>query len=373
MKGRILILANSSSGLMDFRGELLLRLKKEGFTVYVSVPDQRKVEELEGAGVIVRPVEMNRRGINPLQDLKLYANYRKLLKEVKPDAVLTYTIKPNVYGGFACRRRGIPYLSTVTGLGSAFERKGLLKSLVCFLYRGGLSGAEAVFFQNEENLHIFEELGIRGKRQVLVAGSGVDLKRHVPAPYPGHRDKVTRFLYVGRLMQEKGSGEFLETAKRMHAEFGDRVSFAAVGYAEGAYEEKAQEAKQEGILKLIPYQNDIRPYYREADAVVMPSYHEGMSNVLMEASATARPVLASNISGCKEIVEEGKSGFLFEKESAQALYEACLRFFRLDEESRRQMGLAARKKVEREFDRDRIIDVYMDEIFRAIHRKADRR
>ena len=208
---------------------------------------------------------------------------------------------------------------------------------------------------------------------MLVAGSGVDLKRHVPAPYPGHRDKVTRFLYVGRLMQEKGSGEFLETAKRMHAEFGDRVSFAAVGYAEGAYEEKAKEAKQEGILKLIPYQNDIRPYYREADAVVMPSYHEGMSNVLMEASATARPVLASNISGCKEIVEEGKSGFLFEKESAQALYEACLRFFRLDEESRRQMGLAARKKVEREFDRDRIIDVYMDEIFRAIHRKADRR
>ena len=179
---KVLILANSSGGLYDFRNELLLRLLKAGHEVLTSLPDDLRTKDIAEEGCRVIHTEINRRGMNPVQDLRLIRSYRKLLKEEKPDLVITYTIKPNIYGGYLCRRLHIPYITTITGLGSTFEREGFTKKLIVRMYRTGLKGCECIFFQNAENRDIFRTLGIRGKADQLVGGSGVDLKRHTQEP-----------------------------------------------------------------------------------------------------------------------------------------------------------------------------------------------
>lgn len=359
---KALILANSSSGLYDFRNELLLGLMDEGYEIVISLPDDLKVKELTAEGCRVVHTDINRRGVNPVQDLALFGAYRKLLKSERPDVVLTYTIKPNIYGGFACRLARIPYFSTITGLGSTFERGGILLKMIIAMYKTSLKGCKCLFFQNQNNRQIFEDCGIHAKKHVTVNGSGVNLDKHKFEEYPGHSDNVTRFLYIGRIMKEKGSEEYLYAAKKIHEKYGDKVSFSAIGYFEDEFEDQVKEAEKNGILKMIPYQKDIHPYIKEADAVVHPSYHEGMSNVLMEAAATGRPVIASDINGCKEIVDKDRSGFLVEPRNKEALADAIDRFMQLDVCSRKEMGRNGRSWVEKKFDRKKIIKTYIDEI-----------
>ena len=179
---------------------------------------------------------------------------------------------------------------------------------------------------------------------------------------------MTRFVYIGRLMNENLTEEYLTAAQALHEKYGDRVSIATIGYCDEDYEGRLQALEQKGMLKVISYQKDIHPYLREADAVVMPSWHEGMSNVLMEASATARPVLASDISGCRELVEHGTTGLLFEPRNAQSLIKAMVRFMEMPAAQRADMGKMGRKKMEREFDRQCIIDAYMDKIGEILSR-----
>ena len=359
---KALILANSSSGLYDFRNELLLGLLKEGYEVVISLPDDYHVKELTAEGCRVVHTEINRRGVNPVEDLALFRAYKALLKREHPDVVLTYTIKPNIYGGYACRKLRIPYFSTITGLGSAFERGKVMLSLIVFMYKAALKDCRCLFFQNAENRRIFETHGIRAKKHVTVNGSGVNLEKHVFEAYPGHADDVTRFLYIGRIMKEKGSEEYLAAAQKLHDKYGKKVSFAAVGYCEEDYEDAIKSAEEKGIFKMIPYQKDIHPYIREADAIVHPSYHEGMSNVLMEAAATGRPVIASDISGCREVVDKDVSGLLFEPKSCEALVAALDKFMQLDTAARQEMGKKARALVEEKFDRKSIVKAYLDEI-----------
>ena len=363
---KALILANSSSGLYDFRNELLTGLMAEGFEVVLSLPDDLKVKELTDEGCRVIHTDINRRGVNPMQDMALFGAYKRLLKSEKPDIVITYTIKPNIYGGFASRLLKVPYISTVTGLGSTFERGGVLLNLIVVMYKTSLKGCRCLFFQNEYNKGVFEKHGIRGKKAVVVNGSGVNLEKHRFEEYPGHKDDVTRFLYIGRLMKEKGTNELLYAAKKAHEKFGDKVSFAAVGYSEEDFEALVKEATDSGYFKTIPYQKDIHPFIKEADAVVHPSYHEGMSNVLMEAAATGRPVITSDINGCKEVVERDVSGFLCAPRDKEALYEAVEKFVKLPPEKRAEMGRAARNHVEQKFDRRSIILTYINEIKQII-------
>ncbi|RKM59812.1 glycosyltransferase family 1 protein [Butyrivibrio sp. CB08] len=359
---KALILANSSSGLYDFRNEILTGLMDEGFEVTVSLPDDLKAKELQDEGCKVIHTDINRRGVNPVQDMALFGAYRRLLKSEKPDIVITYTIKPNIYGGFACRLARIPYVSTITGLGSTFERGGTLLKLIVAMYKTALKGCSCLFFQNEYNHQIFEQHGIRGKKTVVVNGSGVNLDKHKFEEYPGHKDDVTRFLYIGRLMKEKGTEELLYAARKAHEKYGDKVSFAAVGYSEEDFEEPVKEATLAGYFKSIPYQKDIHPFIKEADAIVHPSYHEGMSNVLMEAAATGRPVITTDINGCKEVVNKDVSGLLCRPRDKESLYEAIDRFMELPMEKRIEMGKAARDHVEQKFDRRSIILTYINEI-----------
>lgn len=357
---KILILANSSSGLYDFRNELLSALLGQ-YEVLVSVPDDQKTDLLAKEGCRVIHTDINRRGTSPTQDLKLLESYRKLLKKEQPDLVLTYTIKPNIYGGLACQKEHVPYLSTITGLGSAFERTGLFLEFIKDLYRRGLRGASCVFFQNRENMELFHAGGLVTGRDRLVSGSGVSLTTWQPLPYP--QGDTTVFLFVGRVMKEKGIEEYLRAADVLH---GEKVIFSIVGYCDEDWQEILDQKKKEGVIMQFDYQNDMHAFYEKCSAVVLPTYHEGMSNVLMEASACARPVIASSISGCREIFEDGVTGFGFVPKSSEALIEALRKFMALPQSARAAMGLSGREKMEREFDRSRVVGAYLEEIHRAL-------
>lgn len=360
-KQRILILGNSASGLYDFRNELLLSFL-EKYDVYVSLPDAETVPELskEGCRIISTPVD--RRGMNPIRDAGLFATYCKMIKEIKPSVVLTYTIKPNIYGALACCLNRIPYLVNITGLGSAFEHGGLVQKLVVFLYRLSLKKADCVFYQNEFNQSVFQKFNIKGKKARLLPGSGVNLTRHCMEPYPVRKDEEKlQCLYVGRIMKEKGIDEYLYAAKKFHEEKRN-VKFVLIGKYEDDYEGEMKPLIDQKIIEVLPYQKIIHPFYAAADVIAVPSYHEGMSNVILEASATGRPVLASMIPGCQEGFDEGKSGLGFAVRDKEAFYQTAVRFFNLSQDERAAMGQAAREKMEKEFDRQYIIDIYREEL-----------
>ena len=359
MKKRVLILANNASGLYDFRNELLLKLLEE-YEVHVSLPDEEDVPEIQEEGCIVHHTFLERRGMNPLKDSKLLLDYFQLLHQVKPDVVLTYTIKPNIYGSLCCRLKKIPYIVNVTGLGSAFEKDGLLRKLVICLYQTALKKADCIFFQNSRNRDLFEKFGIKGKKVRLVPGSGVNLTRHIFEEYPPEKDPVI-FIFVGRIMKEKGIDELLFVAEKIKQEY-PGVIFQIIGSYEEDYKEIIEKLQQEDIVKFIGYQKIIHPFYKNASVVIVPSYHEGMSNVILEAASTGRPVLASDIPGCKEGFDDGITGIGFPPHDKLALYEAVERFLNLSYESRKEMGSRARKKIEMEFDRNIVIESYMEEI-----------
>lgn len=353
---RVLILTNSSGGLYDFRNEFVQALLAE-HEVTVSMPDDVKEKELAEEGCRIIKTDINRRGMNPLEDLKLYRAYSRLMKEVRPDLVVTYTIKPNIYGGVAAARRRIPYIVTITGLGGAFDRTGLLLKLIVTMYRTGLNKAACVFFQNEENRGIFQRFGITAKKTRMVMGSGVNLDRHCYEEYPAGEE--THFLFVGRVMKERGILEYIEAAKALHS---GKVFFDIMGYCDEDYQELLDSLEREGIVRQIGFHTEVHPYLAAANAIVVASFHEGMSNALIEGAATGRPVIASNISGCLEAFEEGKTGFGFTPGHADELIRAMERFLALSYEERARMGRLAREKMEREFDRKLVTGHYMEEV-----------
>ncbi|MCH5254443.1 MAG: glycosyltransferase family 4 protein [Lachnospiraceae bacterium] len=353
---RVLILANFSGGLYDFRNEFVEALLAE-HEVYISLPDDVKTKELQAEGANIIQTPMSRRGMNPLEDVHLYRNYCKIMKEIRPDLVVTYTIKPNIYGGFCARRMRIPYIATITGLGSAFEKNALFVRLIVTMYRTALKKAACIFFQNAENRSIFRKYGIAGRKDRLVMGSGVNLEKHPYEPYPKREE--THFLFVGRVMKEKGILEFLSAAESLHS---DKVFFDILGACDEDYQEMLDQAEHKGIIRQLGFHKEVHPYLTDANAVVIPSYHEGMCNSLTEAAATGRPVIASNISGCMETFEEGKSGFGFTPGKAEELIAALQKFLALPYEEKAKMGQEARRKMEREFDRTLVTRAYVDEV-----------
>ncbi len=359
MTKKILLLGNSAAGIYNFRKELLQALVDAGYQVAVSVPEAEHVENIRELGCACLPTPIERRGTNPVKDLGLLRLYLRMMKREKPDVVLTYTIKPNIYGGLCARILRIPYIANITGLGTTFEKEGLLQSLVVCMYRTALKKASCIFFQNRQNRQLFADKGIKGRNSRLINGSGVNLERHFEEPYPCHEKPM--LLYVGRIMQEKGMDEFLSCAERLW----DMAEFGIIGYCEEAYEERIRTLQETGKLHFYGYQKDVHPFLREADAVVMPSYHEGMSNVILEAAATGRPALASDISGCREAFEDGVTGIGFAPKDKSALEAAIRRFVSMKPEERAAMGHAAREKMEREFDRGQVVAAYLEEIGRA--------
>lgn len=297
---------------------------------------------------------MERRGMNPVRDAKLFAAYRRIFREVKPEKVICYTIKPNIYGGFAARLAGIPYAVNITGLGTAFESGGLLKKMVTAMYRLSCKKAKAVFFENAENRQIFLDAKIVKERQTcLLSGAGVNLERYAVADYPA--GDVVKFLFIGRIMREKGVDELLSAMRRLTGE-GVPCTLDMVGGYEEDYGAVVEEAESEGWLKYRGYQKDVRPFIAASHCFVLPSWHEGMANTNLECAASGRPVITSRIHGCMEAVEDGVTGFLCERKDSGSLYAAMKRFCALSMEERRAMGLAGRKRMEAVFDKKRVVE-----------------
>lgn len=357
---KVLVLTNSSGGLYDFRGEFVEELCKK-YEVHVSMPDDVKEKELRALGCQIIKTPINRRGINPLEDLKLYRAYGKIMKELRPSLVVTYTIKPNIYGGIAAAVKKIPYIATITGLGGAFDRTGPLLKLIVTMYRTGLKRAACLFFQNEENKSIFQNMGITAKKTRMVMGSGVNLEKHSYEAYPEREE--THFLFVGRVMKERGILEYIEAARRLHSE---KVFFDIMGYCDEDYQELLDDLEKEGVVRQIGFHTQVHDYLAASDAIVVASFHEGMSNALIEGAATGRPVIASDISGCREAFEEGVTGFGFTPGKPEELIDAMDRFLSLSREERAVMGRRGREKMEREFDRKFVTAAYMDEVSKIL-------
>lgn len=362
MTGKVVILANSSSGVYDFRGMLLQRLleKKE---VAVSVPAELKADLLEQMGCRVIHTAIDRRGINPVKDLKLLRSYRKLLGKEKPDLVVTYTIKPNVYGGLACRMKKIPYAANITGLGTAFQNGGLLRKLVVFLYKISLKNAEVVFFENDANRQLFvEEKIVTQDKCCVLSGAGVDLERFTVVPFPASGSGV-RFLYIGRVMKEKGVGELFSAMERLRSE-GFDCTLDILGYAEDDYEQQLQQGQKAGWLRCHGYQPDVRPYIEQSHCFVLPSYHEGMANTNLECAAMGRPVITTDIPGCREAVVDAKTGILCKPKDTESLYLAMKRFLTMTDAQRTAMGQAGRAHMEQNFDKRKVVQKTLQAIGR---------
>lgn len=333
---KILILANHSGGLYDFRGDLLAAMRRAG-RVTAATPRNDKWEELSGVTDRCIEVAIDRRGVNPVRDLSLLRRYRALLREEKPDLVVTYTVKPNIWGGMACRRARVPYAVNITGLGSALENGGLLRRIILFLYKKALAGARVVFFENSRDRDVLCATGVvPAGRDVVLPGAGVNLTVHPALPYPA--DGPVHFLFVGRVMREKGIDEFLAAARRLKAARGDAVSFEIVGNLEESYRETLAQCEADGIAAYTGVLTDVTPAYRRAHVVVLPSYHEGMSNVLLEGAASARPLITSDIPGCREAVVPGESGLLCPPRDADALYAAMEKLAAMPRDARQEMG-----------------------------------
>lgn len=353
---RILILANNDIGLYKFRKELIEELLKEN-EVFISLPDGEFINKLTQLGCKYIYTEVVRRGINPFTDFKLMMSYMKLIKSVKPDVVLTYTIKPNVYGGLMCRFTKTPYISNITGLGMAIENDGILQNITLFLNRLALKDASCVFLQNKDNAEFINKRGIIKGKQKLISGSGVNLAHYNVLEYPP--DEVINFLFIARIMKQKGIDQYLDTAKYIRTKYPNTI-FHVVGYCEETYEDELKKLNDEGIIQYHGMQSDVRQFHKISHCTIHPTYYpEGMSNVLLESAACARPIITTDRSGCKEIVDDGINGYIVDQMSSEDLIEKVEMFLKLENTEKKKMGLAGRAKVEAEFDRKIVIDEYL--------------
>ncbi len=348
---KICIITNHSYMLWQFRRELILALKKH-HEVVLLMPFVGHEEDFKALGLRCIRVDVDRRSINPAKDLKLMNTYKKLLREEKPDLVITYSIKPNVYGGMVCSRLKIPYYANVQGLGTAFQSPVLAK-IVTALYKTAFRKVRTVFFENEPNARLFRELKILPEsKQTVLAGAGINMDRFAYQPYP--QDEKVKFLYLGRIMREKGMDEILYAVEKLHAE-GAEFDLDLVGFFDDDYKDRVQQLCDRGIARFHGFQSEPRPYYEASGCVLVPSYHEGMSNVVLEGAATGRPVITTDIPGCREAVEDGVTGLLVPPKDGEALYEAMKKMLRMPPAQRREMGLRAREKMQAQFRKEKVV------------------
>lgn len=356
---RILIVANADIGLYKFRRELLERLVID-HEVYIALPKGEFYDELVSIGCKYIVTDLDRHGTNPIKELSVISLYKKIIKSVQPDMVFTYTIKPNIYAGMACARLNIPYVANITGLGTAVENKGFLQFVTTILYKYGLRKAQKVFFQNSENRDFMINRGIvKGEYDVL-PGSGVNLNNYCVTEYPDK--KTIDFVFVSRIMKEKGIDQYLDAAieiRKKHPE----TRFHICGFCEQAYEDKLKQLADEKVIIYHGLVKDMASIYAQMSCTIHPTYYpEGLSNVLLESSACGRPIITTNRSGCREVVENGINGYVVEERNSRDLIDKIGLFLAKSREEQKQMGLAGRRKVEKEFDRRIVITSYLNEI-----------
>ena len=358
MRKKILVLINNDVGMYKTKKEIVEALVDD-YEVYLSLPNGPYIEEFEKKGCHFIDTEIERRGKNPITDMKLFLKYKTMMKKIEPMCVLTYTIKPNIYGALAARLQRIPILMNVTGLGSGMENRGIFQKFISGLYISSVKKSAVVFFQNSRNQEYFLKRISNMKNNVLIPGSGVNLKEHQALAFKD--DQNIDFGFVGRVMKEKGIDELLEAAQELKKQ-NYKVDFHIAGFFDENYQDKLENLEVAGIIKYHGLVDDIDDFFEKMDCVVLPSYSEGMANAILEAAACAKPVIASDIAGCKEAIDDGKTGFLCEARDADSLKECMVKFTKLTTEERKQFGQQARAKMEKYFDRQIVVNKYLEKI-----------
>ena len=352
---KILILANHYNTLRIFRRELIKELVAQGNQLVVCIPnaDDENINILKSYGCEVEITDMERRGMNPLKDISLMFKYIKLIKKIKPDKVITYTIKCNIYGSLASSILKVDHYVNVTGLGSAFQTDNFIKRMIIILYKLALRKANLVFFENVGNRDAFVENKIITKdRTVVMPGAGVNLQEFEFTPYP--QSDETRFLFVGRIMKEKGVDELFYAIRKLKKKYSN-IRFEFIGWYEDDYEKEVEELQEEGLITYYGFKPDVRPYIRNSHCIILPSYHEGMSNTLLEAAAMGRPLITTDIHGCKEAVSDGVNGYLCNLKDKIDLTNKIEVFIRLSNESKIKMSAKSRRLMEDIFDKNYVV------------------
>lgn len=362
---KILLLSPKDNNFYNFRSELIVKLHELGYEVILNCPYGRKIDYFTDKGIRFVDLEIDRRGTNILKDFKLLLTYNHLIKVEKPDVVLTYTGKPSIYGGIICGIKKIPYIVNNAGL---METTGLFDKFMKLLYVFGFHKSSCMMFQNNQEKDVIKNL-LRNKIHYrCIPGSGVNLENFEYKPYPQNDDIVT-FNYVARIMKIKGINEFLECAKRIKAKYSN-VRFVIYGdYDDDEYRHIVEDYESKGIVEYGGIQRDMRPYIEAAHAVIHPSYYEGMTNVVLEHSAMGRVCIGADIPGIADGIEDGKTGFLFKVRNIESMVSVVERFLQLSHEEKEAMGKAAREKMEKEFDRNIVTNIYLEEIKKILSRR----
>ena len=360
----IVMAANSAWNIVNFRGALIEGLRGAGWRVVALAPDDGSADRLSAMGAEFLPIRIDSSGTSVIGDARLLADYLAVLHRLRPQAFLGFTAKPNIYGSLAARLLGIRTINNISGLGTAFMNEGPLNWLVSRLYRLSLARSARVFFQNPADLELFVTRGlVRPGQAERIPGSGIDLARFRPSPATPPRGRPIRFLFVGRLLRDKGLVEYAEAARRLRPLW-PQVEFSILGFA-GSDNRSAvpiaeiERWQAEGIVSYLGDTDDVRPFLDDSDCIVLPSYREGLPRSLLEAAAMARPMIATDVPGCRDVVTNGESGFLCEARSAESLASAMEAMLRLAPGERAAMGSQARQRVEREFDQALVVDAYL--------------
>ena len=365
-KKTILVLCNGARVLDLSFFELIAELRGRGYQVHISVPESDDVQPFREIGCQITEITVDRRHKRFLSDYRLYCRYKRLMREVHPDLLLTFTIKPNVLGGLAGAKYSIPGIPFITGLGSSVQKHGLTQSLIFRLCRRAFRQSPVVFTQNFSIAELYRILGIVAADKISVTlGAGINLEKFPFVPYPAP-EKQLRFLFVGRLMREKGIFEYIEAAKSIRQTRPDVIFGVLGGFEEKKVFETVEQAARDKVIEYYGYSYEVCSYLADLHAMVLPSYHEGMSVAVAEAAASGWPVLVSNIPGCCEMVSDGVTGLLFRPRDAESLKSKMLKFLAMPHEERAAMGAAGRLKMEREFDRHKMVEQYMEEIDRVL-------
>ncbi|MBF9060066.1 glycosyltransferase [Rhodobacterales bacterium HKCCSP123] len=360
----VLISVNAAWNVWNFRTPLVEALIADGHSVTVLAPRDDTAPKLEAMGCRIRPLDMSVKGMNPVRDAMLVGRLWREFRALRPDIVLSFTIKNNLYGALAAKAARTPFVPNVTGLGTAFLSGGGLERVAVRLYRGAFRGLPIVFFQNEDDRALFVGRGLVSDAQArLLPGSGIDLERFSAVPYPAAETGPV-FLMIARLLRDKGVIEYVEAARRVRKLYPE-AQFRLLGEADAANRsaislQTVRAWEQEKVIEYLGTTDDVRPVIAKAHCVVLPSYREGAPRTLIEAAAMARPLVATDVPGCRSVVADGETGLLCAARSAESLAEACLRILALGPEERAAMGMAGRRKMEREYDQAIVVKAYRD-------------
>lgn len=356
----ILIVGTNMMSIYNHRLELIKQLLTLNHSVSVATPFGGEEEKLIKMGVKCIDIKLETRGKNPIHDLILLMNIVKILRKEKPEVVLTFYTKTNIYGGIAARICGIPYIENITGVGSAVSNGGTMARMMMTLYSQAVRKAHTVFFQNTANQNLFHAEGISMRKEKLLPGSGVSLERFPLAPYPS--SDGYRFLFISRVLKEKGIHEFVEAARMIRKDHSN-AEFHVIGPYDKDFEGFLNEAAEEGTVIVHGKVFNVGDFIRNSHCTVFPSYYaEGMANVLLESAASGRPIITTNLPGCGETVDDGVTGYIVEPRNAEDVADKIRRFLQLSHEEKKAMGEAGRRKMERQFDRRIVVDAYVDEI-----------